>query len=259
MARDFTLKVYGELLKAAIDNGYKLTSFQDYMEKKDTAKKILILRHDVDRLPERSLQTAKLQHELGVKGTYYFRIVNESFHPGVIERIAALGHEIGYHYEDVALQHGDLEKAFYRFREHLAHVREYYPVKTICMHGSPLSRWDNRLLWSRYNYHDLGIIGEPYLDVDFNTVLYITDTGRSWNKSEVSVRDKVATSFRFRFTSTEDIIRHFKKGLMPEQVMQNIHPQRWTDNLIPWTRELLFQNLKNAVKSFLVKEPKSSF
>ena len=57
------------------------------------------------------------------------------------------------------------------------------PVKTICMHGSPLSKWDNRDLWKRYNYRDFGIIAEPYFDLDFDEVFYITDTGRSWNKS----------------------------------------------------------------------------
>ncbi len=257
--RDFTLNIYKGLLQSAIDGGYTLTSYEDYIANKDRYKRIFILRHDVDRLPENSLRTAQLQKELGVKGTYYFRIVKKSFHPRVIEKIAALGHEIGYHYEDVALQHGDFEKAFQKFREHLALIKKYYPVKTICMHGSPLSKWDNRLLWTKYNYRDLGIIGEPYLDIDFNKVLYITDTGRSWNKSEVSIRDKVHSSFQFQFQSTGDIIQHFQKGLLPDYMMQNIHPQRWTDDIFSWTKELLLQNVKNAVKSFIVKEPKSSF
>ena len=59
------------------------------------------------------------------------------------------------------------------------------------MHGSPLSKWDNRDLWKRYNYRDYGIIAEPYFDLDFDEVFYLTDTGRSWNNSKASVRDKV--------------------------------------------------------------------
>ncbi|MBA7531110.1 hypothetical protein ES705_23321 [subsurface metagenome] len=38
-----------------------------------------------------------------IKGTYYFRIVTQSFNPEIIEQIAELGHEIGYHYEDFVL------------------------------------------------------------------------------------------------------------------------------------------------------------
>jgi len=44
------------------------------------------------------------------------------------------------------------------FERNLEKLRELYPVKTICMHGSPLSKWDNRDLWKRYNYRDYGII-----------------------------------------------------------------------------------------------------
>ncbi len=62
------------------------------------------------------------------------------------------------------------------------------------MHGSPLSKYDNKLLWKYYNYRDFGIIGEPYFDVNFSKVLYLTDTGRRWNGEKVSVRDKVTIS-----------------------------------------------------------------
>jgi len=46
-------------------------------------------------------------------------------------------------------------------------------------------------LWKRYDYKGLGIIAEPYLDIDYNQVFYITDTGRRWDGDRVSVRDKV--------------------------------------------------------------------
>ncbi len=259
MARDFTLKLYRRLLEASVNNGYRLTTVENFIVNPGDDRKVFVLRHDVDKLPGNSLKTAKLQKELGVKGTYYFRIVKESFDPEIISQIALMGHEIGYHYEDVALQNGNLEKAFEKFCEHLSLFRQYYPVKTVCMHGSPLSKWDNRLLWEKYNYRDLGIIAEPYFDIDFNKVLYITDTGRSWNKTEASIRDKVKTSFEFQFNSTVDIIHCFNEGLLPDQIMQNIHPQRWTDSAFLWTKELLLQNVKNTIKSFLIKQSKASF
>ncbi len=36
-------------------------------------------------------------------------------------------------------------------------------------------------MWKRYSYRDFGIIAEPYFDVDFGEVLYLTDTGRRWD------------------------------------------------------------------------------
>ena len=36
------------------------------------------------------------------------------------------------------------------------------------MHGSPLSKWDSRAIWEKYDYRALGITAEPYFDIDFN-------------------------------------------------------------------------------------------
>jgi len=58
------------------------------------------------------------------------------------------------------------------------------------MHGSPLSKYDNRCIWKKHDYRIHGIIGEPYFDQDFKKVLYLTDTGRKWDGAGVSIRDK---------------------------------------------------------------------
>ena len=62
-------------------------------------ERCVILRHDVDLKPQNSLATAKLEHELGIRGSYYFRAVPQSWEEQIIKEIASLGHEIGYHYE----------------------------------------------------------------------------------------------------------------------------------------------------------------
>jgi len=142
---------------------------------------------------------------MGIHGTYYFRVVPQSYDVEIIKKIAALGHEIGHHYEDVDLvlqrqkikvkSEKDKEElidyAYKSFCRNLEMFRQNFDVKTICMHGSPLSPYDNKLIWSKYDYKELGIIGEPYFDLDWNEFGYLTDTGRRWNGSEVSVRDKV--------------------------------------------------------------------
>ncbi len=144
MTKDFTLHIYKELLQSAIDEGYTLTSYEDYIINGHNYPKVFILRHDVDDLPENSYQTALIETELGAKGSYFFRVVKQSLHPDVIERIKNLGHEIAYHYEDMALSNGDIDKAYAHFKTKLEMFRQFYPVKTICIHGSPLSKWDNR-------------------------------------------------------------------------------------------------------------------
>ncbi len=255
MTRDFTREVYRGFLIALIDQGYHLTSYEAYLQLNEHVPtlKTVILRHDVDRLPQNSLATARLQASLGVQGSYYFRIVPQSFQPEYIEKIRDLGHEIGYHYEDLALSNGDPEQAIRSFEQNLARVREFYPVTTMCMHGSPLSQWDNRQLWEHYNYRDYGIRAEPYFDIDFHKVFYLTDTGRQWNRTGVSVRDKVDTAFDYNFSSTFDLIEAIERDTLPRQIMQNIHPQRWNSDWWGWSQELIAQNAKNQVKRAIVQ------
>ena len=253
MKRDFTLSLYRTFLKTALSKGYYLTTFKDFISNNHHHKKVMILRHDVDTDPGNSLKTAMIQHDLGVKGSYYFRIVPSSFDTHYIQKIRDLGHEIGYHYEDMTIARGDISKAINLFRENLMKIRRYYPVETICMHGSPLSKWDNRELWKQYDYKEFGILAEPYFDLDFHKVLYITDTGRSWNNIKASIRDNVNSSYKYSFKSTYDLIEALKKNNLPPVIMQNIHPERWHDNLYKWSYHYLTQNVKNQAKKLLKK------
>ena len=143
-----------------------------------------------------------------------------------------------------------MEQGIESFAKNLATMRKYADIQTICMHGSPRSRWDSRLLWSKYDYRDFGIVGEPYFDIDFNQVAYYTDTGRRWDGDSVSVRDKVnhgGQNFP-KFRSTFDIIRAAESGTLPSRVIFTFHPQRWHDRPLPWMAEWASQNAKNAVK-----------
>lgn len=254
MSWDFTVEKMIELLNVLKSRGYSFLTFEDFIGR--DFDKAVILRHDVDKLPGNSLRFAELQHGLGIKGTYYFRIVKESFNPGIIKKIASLGHEIGYHYEDLTLARGDLEKAYELYRKNLEKLREFYPVRTICMHGSPLTKWDNKDIWKKYSYRVTGITGEPYFDLDFRKVFYITDTGRRWDGGSVSLRDKVNSDFHLRFRTTNQIINAVHSDTFPGRVMFTFHPQRWTSSAFEWTNELFKQNVKNIIKKAIVKKKK---
>jgi hypothetical protein len=290
---DFTLSTYKTLLYTLKKQGFSFHIFSDFLSQ-DSGKGI-VLRHDVDKLPSKSLEFARIETESGIRGTYYFRIVPGSLDEKIIKEINSLGHEIGYHYEDVSLaakrlraqgsglsakgtgEEEELIKiAIDSFRVNLERMRQIVPVTTICMHGSPMSKWDSRFLWKYYDYHDFGIIGEPYFDIDFNKVLYLTDTGRRWDGDSFNIRDKsinrkgrkdVSNDTKSNlhispspslpifpsFHSTFDIIKAAEQGKLPDKIMMTFHPQRWTDKPLPWVKELIWQNVKNVGKYFLVK------
>jgi len=264
MSLDFTISIYNKLLKQLINAGYDFQTFQNFTA--TPKEKTILLRHDVDARKLHSLKFAQIQHKQGIVGTYYFRMIPQSFDEEVVKEITGMGHEIGYHYEDMDFAKGDPHKAIKLFEEHLAKLREVGEVKTICMHGSPLSKYDNRDLWKHYDYRDYDIIAEPYFDLDFSNVLYLTDTGRRWDGDKVSVRDRSATesinqqmqgkaalSDQYSFHNTQNIIEACQEDTLPDQIMFNFHPQRWTDNPILWTQELVMQNMKNVVKWGMVK------
>ena len=121
-----------------------------------------------------------------------------------------------------------------------------------------MSKYDSNDLWTTHKYGDFDIIGEPYFDVNFEKVMYITDTGRSWNNKKFSIRDKVKTPFDYKFRHTDDIILALSLGNLPDQIMINFHPQRWTNNPILWLQELVFQNLKNIIKKIIISTSKNS-
>ena len=249
---DFTPKTYKHLLTSLKQADYEFITFQQFCEGR-AGERFVILRHDVDLKAENSLVTAEIEHELGIKASYYFRVVPQSDKPHIIKEIAALGHEIGYHYEDLSLFNGNAEKAIEHFENKLKYFRQYYPVKTVCMHGSPSSKIDNKSIWEQYNYKDFGIIGEPYYDVNFNEIFYLTDTGRSWDGEKYSVRDKVQSNYDYRFTSTPEIIKAIQSQTIPPKIMINTHPQRWSDKPLQWIWEYFFQNIKNKVKYLVIQ------
>jgi hypothetical protein len=257
---DFTLKKYRQLLESIIESDYSVQTFEEFIQNPNN--KVIVLRHDVDLLPEHSQVFAKIQKHYSFHASYYFRAVPESWNEKIIKEISDLGHEVGYHYENMDTCNGDIDKAWDDFRYNLDKLRKLVEVKTICMHGSPRSKFDNRDLWKKYDYRSLGIIGEPYYDVDFNKILYLTDTGRRWDGWKVSVRDKVPQQEEWIkkglvFHSTNDIINVFRMGRtlsgvkVPDKIMFTFHPQRWHSGGLAWGKELITQSIKNRIKRVL--------
>lgn len=249
--RDFTLKTYRLLLEAFQRAGYQCQTFEDYITSPADGK-VLVLRHDVDEKARNALAMAQTENALGIRATYFFRIMKQSNVPEVIREIARLGHEIGYHYEDLALADGDMDKAIATFGQHLEYFRGYYPVRSVCMHGSSTSKHDNRKLWDRYRLSDYGLVGEPYISVDFNKVYYLTDIARAWDGGRYAVRDVVQNDFGLAFHSTRQIIDALSKNKFPPQAMILAHTL-WTDNPTQWhylqLREFARNNIKLLAKN----------
>jgi len=252
MRRDFTLETYRTLCKAILENNITPMRLCDYISSSRGKKKVAIIRHDVDKKPENALKMAEMERSLGIKATYYFRTTKEVYHKKIIMKINEMGHEIGYHYEVLAKAQGDKKKAIVMFEKELQELRTLVPVKTICMHGSPWSKWKDSDLWEDYDYSDYNIIAEAFLTLDYNTICYYTDTGRRWDGGLYNVRDKVKTNLQSKeVRSTYELIETLPT--LMEDISLNSHPQRWHDSYSRWLLELVGQNIKNIGKKYFLK------
>ena len=75
--RDFTLQTYRELLLTLQKADYQFLTFEEYISSSVRPERWVILRHDVDLKAANSLRTAEIEHELGIRASYYFRIIKE--------------------------------------------------------------------------------------------------------------------------------------------------------------------------------------
>jgi hypothetical protein len=252
--RDFKIIQYKALLKTLIEKSYYFITVTQFISKTLDTPNLIILRHDIDRPSKYILHFAEFENQCGIKATYYFpsKIIRK--YPELIKKIAAFGHEIGYHYNDLSNNQGDFLKAIESFKKNLSLLREFSPVTSICMDGKPYHKYDNRKLWDHYNYKDFGILAEIYKDIDYNEFAYYTDTGRKWNNKKINVRDKVVTTKNWPiYKSTFEMIKALENGSFPEKVVINIHPEHWMDSYFDWTKKLFWQSVKNVGKFLLIK------
>jgi len=242
--RDFTMEKYGELCHALLDAGYTPVTVHRYLVDPPEGRTV-VLRHDVDRRPENALKMAELEHALGIHATYYFRHPY-TFLPETIKQVLTLGHEVGYHYEVLSKADGDYTRAIALFAEELEDFRTLCDVRTICMHGRPLSRYDNRDLWKKYDFRDYGIEGEAYLSMAGKGLLYLTDTGRNWGGKH-SVRDAMpGAGVALPLVETTDDLVEWIGSTGEKGLYLTVHPERWAMSEGEW----IISSSKDVVVNF---------
>lgn len=253
--RDFTLKAYENYLELIRKNFSNILTFKEFIPIQASANDFCLIRHDVDRKVINSYNMALLENIMGMKSTYYFRMKKDSFVPEYILKIKELGHEVGYHYENMSDTNGNYEKALEDFKKNLQKFRTVTEVDTISMHGRPLKPYDNRDLWKHKNNHqllksELGILGEVYLDIDYSDIAYVGDTGRNWLSDRNNVRDKVSSKITVDLHSPNELRDYLDKKPHSKMVFQ-IHPERWTDKKLEWQQQKLKDGMINTAKKVL--------
>lgn len=232
-----------------------MLTFAEFFLSDPRPRAFCLIRHDVDRRPKRALLMARLEKELGVRATYYFRAKSHVFKPEIIKKISQLGHEIGYHYESLSDTNGDISLALKDFETNLKAFREIVPIKTISMHGRPFKGFDNLDMWRDAKNHSLllnnyGILGDVYLDIDYGETAYINDTGRNWSSTKSNIRDRVVSRVKLDFKGRDDLYNYLRLNPSPQLVFQ-VHPERWSTHIMDYYLVFCFDTMANLGKAIV--------
>lgn len=251
MLNDFNHKTYEALISSLQDSSHQFVTF-DTVFNKTPDKKFIVLRHDVDRLPSRSMALAKLESILGVRSIYFFRVRGGKTAEKALQTVRGLGHEIGYHYEDLTDAKGDSRLAAQLFERNLDYLRKLAPVSVLAMHGRPLAPWDNRDIWRDVSYANFDA-NEAYLDVDWMEWRYVTDTGRGWNRG-VNLRDFPASpklELPYEVNSSAELTAALISDEKP--TVLSTHPERWSKSLLGSLQVLATDIAVSSAKLIIAK------
>jgi hypothetical protein len=253
--KDFHLKTYQHLLGALLTTGFPILRIKDFFLKGHHAPAFIILRHDVDRRPENALKMAILEHSLDIHSTYYFRVTRNVFIKDIIQQITEMGHEIGYHYEVMDKAKGNIQLAERIFISELQELRSITDISTACMHGNPLSSWDNKVFWRNYSLDQFDLVGEAYLSIGGKELFYSTDTGRGWNRKLFNLKDhfpRGSIQYLPSVFSSYQLMELILAKRYQKMYLQT-HPNRWSWRPFQWSRQWVEDLCLNSIKWILIQ------
>jgi hypothetical protein len=135
---------YRELLRAALDAGYRVVSLACFYEDRRTPA--LIIRHDIDVSVATAVQMARIEHDMGVRTSYFIRVHAAGYNPFSRDNYAALrwlqdaGFDLGLHHEVGVFPLAGANGVRATAREHLQRELSALtavlgrPIRSVAMH-----------------------------------------------------------------------------------------------------------------------------
>lgn len=234
--KDFTLKSYKLLLYFLKEEGHLFQTMREYSPVE--SGKVVVLRHDVDRNKEKALYLARIEQVMGVTATYYFRAFPESYESNLVKEIAEMGHEIGYHYENMASQakelrtkNKDLRKINGAFNELLMKKmnREVLFTTESTEKHRKKEKTKRKKINTKMNKvfsHDKILEGKE-LSIEFE---------RIWEGMKKNLRDKAERLFEEGIKDFETNLKEMRKSAVIETISMHGRPRVPIDNRFLWLK-----------------------
>ena len=167
----------------------------------------LILRLDVDYRERHAVYMARIADRYDLRGSFYFRRGTNGFNLEAIRAVAALDHEVGYHFETLDICRGDFDQAEALLLDHLDELRaEGLTIRTVAAHGStptaPTYRRNLDLFVKRPDlFERADLLGETTLSIDFAKVTYLSDA--TWAGAATAIIEPGTTANPHRCTRSK--------------------------------------------------------
>lgn len=175
----FSFHFYGEVLDLFVSQGYHFSLFGSQLEDNQ-----VFLRHDIDLCLDKALLMAKFENAKGIHATYFVLVTSmhyNIFHQNskkIINKIAALGHDIGLHF-DLKQYEGSSESDLQLFAEREKNLLSSIltrgePVKSISVHTPTRLFVESELVFPTMT--------NVYLPPFFVYTKYVSDSARHWKE-----------------------------------------------------------------------------
>lgn len=245
---------YRDLLAILRASGRRVVTVAEYLQAGYERRHFVILRHDVDRRPEKAVDLARLESSLGFRSTYYFRSDRSgAFSVRFLREIAALGHEVGFHYETLSRCGGNVRRALELFASQLASFRRSAECVTVSMHGAPMSRHDNQRLAEHIEYGKLDLLGDAVRHIEKDAPYYFTDTGGRWSASGHSnLRDRLGRPLPPGVVPGDDEAFVLFLSVADSPVYISTHPERWSRSDADFVYSAAIDFLARVAKQTLI-------
>jgi len=232
--------LYDELLSTAKRYSYTIISVGEFWRMAgctDSAKqnsRVLVLRHDIDTSPQAALYFASAEARHSARASYFFRLSTED--RAVMRHLAKIGHEVGYHYEELATLAKEknitkvsgvseiLDAARHRFAENLRAMRARtgLPLRAVASHGD----FVNRALKTPNTL----VLADSTLRRDCNIEFEAYDP-----EVEERISFRVSDAPYPVYWLPRDPIEAIQMGISPTFVLT--HPRNWGRDIVPNARE----------------------
>jgi|YNPNPStandDraft_1061719.scaffolds.fasta_scaffold02757_5 hypothetical protein len=180
MTEEFSLERYREIVLRAQKNGYWLPTVSQVGVPPLTARRFLLIRHDVDISVSAAYEMAVLESRLNLATSYYIRLhcpFYNVFEQDTLKQILemrSMGHEIGFHYEALFFEQMGRDP----LEGILADIEIFekllgQKIVTISQHLPSMSRVYPEL-WDRYI--------DAYQPMLVRDIPYFGDSGRTWRE-----------------------------------------------------------------------------